>query len=180
MLKVETLSINAVKPYENNPRFNEQAVEAVAKSIQDFGFRNPIIVDAEHVIICGHTRYKAAKVLKLNKVPCIVAADLSEEQVKAFRLADNKVGELAQWEFDRLYAELSSLPEEMFTGFAFNEIAKKAEESLAALDEPKPESVDEDAPKRFKVTLKGEDIHAMEEAVRELKSIQGVEVNDNW
>lgn len=93
--------LNEIKPYPNNPRNNDNAVEAVANSIKRFNFQNPIIVDSDGVIVAGHTRYKAAKFLGLQKVPCIVADDLTDEQVKAFRLADNKVSEVAGWDWRR-------------------------------------------------------------------------------
>lgn len=102
-----------IKPYENNPRKNDKAVEAVANSIKEFGFKNPIIVDSENVIIAGHTRYKAAKRLRLKTVPVIIANDLTSEQVKAFRIADNRVGEIATWDFDILDIELESIDIDM-------------------------------------------------------------------
>lgn len=102
-------SINDIIPYENNPRKNEKAVENVKKSIRRFGFKNPIIVDSEGVIIAGHTRYKASLELGLETVPVIVADDLTEKQIKAYRLADNKTGELAEWDFNALEAELFDL-----------------------------------------------------------------------
>ena len=98
-----------LKEYENNPRENDVAAEAVAESIKEFGFKVPIIIDGNNVIIAGHTRLKAARLLGLVSVPCIVADDLTPEQIKAFRLADNKTGELAEWDFDALEKELSEL-----------------------------------------------------------------------
>lgn len=96
-------------PYEKNPRNNDEAVEYVANSIKEFGFKVPIVVDKDGVIIAGHTRYKASKKLGLKEVPCIVADDLSEEQINAFRLADNKVSEQAKWNKDLLKEELDKL-----------------------------------------------------------------------
>ena len=101
-MKVETVSIDKIKPYENNPRNNDDAVDAVANSIKEFGWQQPIVVDNDRVIIAGHTRYKAAKQLKLKEVPIVVADKLTKEQVNAYRLADNKVGELADWNEDLL------------------------------------------------------------------------------
>ena len=101
--------LDEIKPYENNPRHNDNAVDAVAASIREFGFKVPLVVDSNGVIVAGHTRYKAAKFLGLQKVPCIVADDLSDEQVKAFRLADNKVSEAAEWDFGKLEEELAGL-----------------------------------------------------------------------
>ncbi len=95
-MKIEYKKIDDLKPYENNPRFNDDAVEYVANSIKEFGFKVPIVIDKDNVIVAGHTRYKASMELGLEEVPCIVADDLTDEQVKAFRLADNKVGEKAQ------------------------------------------------------------------------------------
>lgn len=101
--------LTELTPYEHNPRLNERAVEAVENSIKEFGFRVPIIVDAEGVIICGHTRLMAAQRLGLSKVPVIVANDLTEEQVRAFRIADNRLGELAEWDEDKLTEEFLKL-----------------------------------------------------------------------
>lgn len=180
MLEIVMLKTNSIKPYERNPRWNDQAVDAVAKSIQDLGFRNPIIVDAEHVIICGHTRYKAAKVLKLNKVPCIVASDLSEEQVKAFRLADNKVGELAQWDFDLLRNELDTLPDDVFTGFMFDELARIAEDCLESLNESDKGAEKASETILRKLQFKGEDLDTMIQAAAEMQRVVGAEVKKNW
>ena len=89
-------------PYENNPRNNDEAVEPVANSISEFGFKVPIVATSDGEIINGHTRWKAAKKLKLKTVPVIIADDLTEEQVRAFRLADNKVAEIARWDIELL------------------------------------------------------------------------------
>ena len=102
-------SIEEIKPYENNPRINDEAVEYVANSIKEFGFRNPIILDKNNVIICGHTRLLASKELKLKEVPCIIADDLTDEQVKALRLADNKVAEKSMWDYSKLDEELEDI-----------------------------------------------------------------------
>ncbi len=96
-------------PYDNNPRDNEEAVQSVANSIRDFGFLVPIIVDGNSVIVAGHTRYEAAKLLGIHEVPVIVAEHLTPQQIAAFRLVDNKVSELARWDFDALAGELSAL-----------------------------------------------------------------------
>ena len=89
-------------PYEKNPRKNTKAVKYVANSIEEFGFKQPIIIDRDNVVVCGHTRLMATKQLGIEEVPCIVADDLTDEQIKAFRLADNKVAEKADWDFDLL------------------------------------------------------------------------------
>lgn len=96
-------------PYENNPRKNDSAAEYVAASISEFGFKVPIVIDKNNVIVCGHTRYKAAKKLKLKSVPCVIADDLTDEQIKAFRLADNRVAEKSEWDFDLLDIELDGI-----------------------------------------------------------------------
>ena len=101
--------VGELTPYANNPRKNEKAVDAVAASIKEFGFKNPIIIDREGVIVAGHTRLMAAKKLGLEKVPCIMADDLTEEQIKAFRLADNKTAELAEWDFEKLELEMMQI-----------------------------------------------------------------------
>lgn len=96
-------------PYERNPRKNDEAVKYVMESIKEFGFKVPIVIDKDGVIVAGHTRLKAAKKLKLEEVPCIVADDLTDEQIQAFRLADNKVSEKAEWDFDLLAEEMEDL-----------------------------------------------------------------------
>ena len=108
-MQIEELYTKELIPYSNNPRNNESAVDAVAASIKEFGFKVPIIIDKDNVIVAGHTRLKAALKIGLEKVPCIKADDLTPEQLKAFRLADNKVGELATWDFDKLEEELTEL-----------------------------------------------------------------------
>jgi len=108
-MKIEMWEIGRVKPYEKNPRKNEGAIEAVAKSIQEFGFRVPIVVDGDGVIIAGHTRLKAAEKLGLTEVPVHVARELSADQVKALRIADNKLHELSSWDMELLPIELADL-----------------------------------------------------------------------
>ncbi|MGD9692369.1 MAG: DNA modification methylase [Phycisphaerales bacterium] len=108
-MKIEMWDIARVKPYEHNPRKNEGAVEAVAKSIREFGFRVPLVVDAEGVLIAGHTRLKAAEHLGLAKVPVHVAKDLSPEQARALRIADNKLHELSSWDMELLPIEIADL-----------------------------------------------------------------------
>lgn len=124
-MKIEQWALSRTKPYEKNPRINDGAVEAVANSIREFGFRQPIIVDTDGVIICGHTRLKAALKLGLTEVPVHVATGLSPEQVKAYRIADNKSGELAEWDFDLLSTELLGLED---TGFDLNLLGFSAAE----------------------------------------------------
>lgn len=106
MLNIIYKDIKELIPYDKNPRNNAGAVEVVKNSIKEFGFKVPIIIDTDNVIVAGHTRLLAAKKLKMKQVPCIVADDLTEEQVKAFRLADNKVSEFAEWDYNLLAGEL--------------------------------------------------------------------------
>lgn len=111
--KIVMMFTDELIPYNNNPRVNDGAVDAVAKSIEEFGFRNPIIVDKNNVIIAGHTRLKASQKLGLKKVPVIVADDLTDEQANALRLVDNKTNELADWNLDKLKEELDAITIDM-------------------------------------------------------------------
>ena len=108
-MNVEQRDIASIKPYEKNPRVNDDAVDAVARSIEEFGFRQPIVVDADGVIVCGHTRWKAARKLGIESVPVHVATDLSPEQIRAYRIADNKLAEMATWDMELLPIELAEL-----------------------------------------------------------------------
>jgi len=108
-MKVELRKISEIQPYGKNPRQNDEAVDAVARSIREFGFRQPIVVDKDGVIVCGHTRWKAAQELGLKEVPVHVAKELTPEQIKAYRIADNKVADLASWDMELLPVELSEL-----------------------------------------------------------------------
>ena len=123
-MEIINKKINELKPYKNNPRNNKEAVKYVANSIKEFGFKVPIIIDKFNEIIAGHARLEASKELGLKEVPCIIADDLSKEQVKAFRLADNKVSEIAEWDFDLLDEELNNILNINMENFAFNEIEK--------------------------------------------------------
>ena len=123
-MEIVNKRLEELKPYEKNPRKNDEAVEYVANSIKEFGFKVPIVIDKDGVIVAGHTRYKASKKLGLEEVPCIIADDLSEEQIKAFRLADNKVSEKAKWNKDLLMSELFDLNIDM-KDFGFDEIEEK-------------------------------------------------------
>ena len=127
-MNVIEMNIDDLIPYENNPRNNDDAVEAVAHSIDEFGFKVPIVVDKDKVIVAGHTRLKAAELLGLDTVPVIVADDLTENQVKAFRLADNKVGELADWDFSKLEEELTEIDDIDMSDFGFDDISEESTE----------------------------------------------------
>ena len=119
-LKIEYLSTDELIPYANNPRNNDEAVDYVANSIRQFGFKVPIIIDKDKNRVAGHTRLKAAKKLGIKEVPCIIADDLTEQQIDAFRLADNKVSEIASWNFDKLEMELESITDIDMSEFNFN------------------------------------------------------------
>ncbi len=109
-MKIKQIDIEEIKPYGNNPRvIGDNAIDEVAKSISEFGFRNPIIVDKNNVIIAGHTRYLASKKLGMEKIPCLVADDLTEKQIKAFRIADNKVAEKSKWDYFSLAIEVKDI-----------------------------------------------------------------------
>lgn len=127
-------AISEIKPYSKNPRNNDAAVEPVAASIKEFGFQQPIVIDKDGVIIAGHTRYRAAKMLKMRKVPCVVADQLTEEQINAYRLADNKTGELAKWEDKLLGIELRGIVDIDMGLFSFD-IGKKEEKGPVELEE---------------------------------------------
>lgn len=140
-MKIEHREITEVKPYANNPRDNDPAVATVARSIEAFGWRQPIVVDEDGVIVCGHTRWKAAKSLGIDKVPVHVAKDLTPEQIKAYRIADNKSASMSDWDYDLLpleFAELQQMdidPE--LTGFTLEEIqALHAQEGTEGLTDP--------------------------------------------
>lgn len=121
--------IDELTPYANNPRNNTGAVDAVAASLQEFGWKQPVVIDKSGVIIAGHTRIKAAEKLGLETAPCIIADDLTEEQVRAYRLADNKTAELADWNFQLLDEELAEIGSIDMSAFGF--------------DLTEPESIDE-------------------------------------
>ena len=126
-MKIIDINIEELKQYENNPRNNDGAVEAVANSIREFGFKVPIVIDKNNVIVAGHTRYKASLKLGLKVVPCLIADDLTDEQIKAFRLADNKTAELAEWDFSKLEEELADIDLDM-SEFGFEELASELED----------------------------------------------------
>ena len=147
---VELRKIDDIRPYEKNPRINDQAIDAVAASLKEFGFRQPIVVDADGVIIVGHTRWKGAKKLGLAKVPVHVATDLTSEQIKAYRIADNQTATLAEWDFDLLPIELKDLQGADYDlgllGFDDKELAKLLDgEATEGLTDPDqvPEPPDE-------------------------------------
>ena len=143
--------LDEIKPYDKNPRGNnEAAVQLVSNSIKEFGFKVPIVIDKAGVIVCGHARYKAAQLLGLSEVPCIVADDLTPAQVKAYRLADNKVAEAAQWDFEKLADELAGMADFDMADFGFaDSITSPAEipEFNKQIDEAAMENTENECPK---------------------------------
>ena len=172
-MKTVLTSINAIKPYNKNPRNNEDAINEVAQSIKEFGFVQPIVVDKKNTIIIGHTRYLAAKELKLKKVPVIFAVDLSPKKVKALRIADNKVGEIATWNMDFLKGELDGL-DNLFTGFGEAEVMNMFDDDGNSLDaneewEGMPQFEQENA-KAFKsIVVHFKDEAALKQFTKKLK-----------
>ena len=148
-MKITNMKLADIYPYDKNPRFNDEAVEAVANSIKEFGWRSPIVVDKDHVIICGHTRFKAAQRLGLDVVPVHVADNLTPEQVQAYRIADNKTGEIAEWNYDLLPVEIKELQEKDFDlsllGFDTDELDRllngSSEENVVAEGETDADAV---------------------------------------
>ena len=127
--KIVKKKISELLAYDNNPRLNEEAVDAVANSIKAFGFRNPILIDSNNVIIAGHTRLLASKKLNLEYVPCIVIDDLSEDEVKALRLADNKTAEIAKWDMGKLAVEIKNIDMDLLQ-FGFEDLINKLDKEV--------------------------------------------------
>jgi len=138
-MKIILRDITTITPYPGNPRVNDKAVEAVAASIRAFGFRQPIVVDGDGVIIAGHTRHKAAILIGMTEVPVHVATDLTPEQVRAYRIADNQTAALAEWDFDLLAGELEALKNADFdlSLLAFSEMDLARLTDMAVLPEGK-------------------------------------------
>lgn len=136
-MKIVDVPTKSLKPYKNNPRDNDSAVEDVANSINEYGFQQPIVVDKNKIVIIGHTRLKAALKLGLPVVPAIVATDLSAKKVKELRIADNVTGEAASWDIDKLFSELSVVSKDgdYFTGFKFDQMMNEATEMIAGIEE---------------------------------------------
>lgn len=136
-MNIKEVSIDQLKPYANNPRNNKNAIQYVADSISKFGFKIPMVVTPSMEIVCGHTRYEAAKRLGMSAVPCVIADDLTEAQIKAFRIIDNKSNELASWDFAKMNKEIEELFDyrDEFEQFDlhFKEMAIQANELLSSL-----------------------------------------------
>lgn len=134
-MKIIEKSIQELKAYENNPRNNDNAVEAVANSIREFGFKVPVIIDSSGVIVAGHTRVRAAEMLGQKTIPCVIADDLTQEQIKAFRIADNKTAELAAWDMAKLEQELQEITNIDMSAFGFtDEQEEEAEKDTTYTD----------------------------------------------
>lgn len=126
-MQIIEMQIDSLREYENNPRNNDLAVEKVAASIHNFGFKVPIIVDKNNVIVAGHTRLKALKRLGWETVPCVIADDLTDEQIKAFRLADNKVAEYSRWDTEKLKAEYEKITGIDLSVFGFEKVEEASQ-----------------------------------------------------
>ena len=127
-MQIENVNIGDLIPYEKNPRKNEGAIEYVKNSIREFGFKVPIVIDKDYIIVCGHTRYVAAKQLGLEIVPCVIADDLTDEQISAYRLADNRVAEFSEWDASLLDEELEKLLDFDMSAFGFFDDEEDEEE----------------------------------------------------
>ena len=180
-LKIEYVDIDSIKPYENNPRHNEEAIPYVMNSIKEFGFKNPIIIDKNNVIIAGHTRLESAKRLGMKEVPIIHADDLTEEQVKAFRLADNKVSEKAEWDFNMLDAELADLDINM-EDFGFEKLDINEEDFGTQFN---LKEGDREPIQTMSITLSDEQVEKVNEAINKMKqtntfkNYEGINQNSN-
>ena len=165
-MNITNIEISELKEYENNPRLiNDEAIEKVAKSIEEFGFKVPIIVDEDNVIVAGHTRKLAAQSIGMDEVPVIIADDLTEEQIKAFRLADNKVSEFSEWDFEKLEEEINNI-ENGFTGFTAEDIEK-----MFGADDDEEESFDDvgdNLEKTMEVIIECEDEKTQQELYERL------------
>lgn len=163
-MEVKSMSIDDIKPYENNPRDNDDAVDAVANSIKRFGWQQPIVVDNDGVIVAGHTRYKAAKKLGLKYVPVVQAihddgTPLTDEEIKAYRLADNKTNELATWDDELLEDELIGIDDIDMSQFGFDDFDKEAN------DEADVDSLDlsDNVEEKFELKVECQDKKSLED-----------------
>ena len=163
-LKITYKAISEIKEYEKNPRKNDGAVDKVAASIKEFGFKNPIIIDKNGIIIAGHTRLKAAKKLGFDKVPTILADDLTDQQAKAFRIADNKVSEFADWDDELLFQELGDIPDIDMTKFGIEVIKADSFDTEFALPDG-----DKEPFQQMTFTLANQQAEEIKELIKEAK-----------
>lgn len=138
-MRIITKRLDEVIPYANNPRDNSNAIDKVAESIREFGFKVPIVIDKDNVIVAGHTRVAAAKLLGMTEVPAVMADDLTDEQIKAYRIADNSTAELAGWDFGKLDKELESIQDIDMTKYGFEDALKDCAVDSLFMDDEKPE-----------------------------------------
>lgn len=144
-MEIINKKLEDLKPYEKNPRKNEKAIDFVANSIKEFGFKVPLVIDKNNVIVAGHTRYQASKQLGLKEVPCLVADDLTDEQIKAFRIADNKTNDMAEWDDNLLGEELKDLMDNFdMTDFGFGEF-----ELSMLTEDMEPDGYDDELIKQY-------------------------------
>ena len=153
-MNIKTISIEELKAYENNPRKNDNAVDYVANSIKEFGFKIPCLITNNGEIICGHTRLKAAIKLGMTNIPCIIADDMTEEQIKAYRLVDNQTASIAEWDFEALDKELSSILNLNMDDFGFDLLFKEddSKEKKQKLDQGGEVDIDSFADDKFECT----------------------------
>lgn len=157
-LEIKYVDIDSVKPYEKNPRKNDDAVPMVEESIRQYGFRVPLVIDKNNVIVAGHTRYKAAQNLGMKSVPCVIADDLSDEQIKAYRIADNKVSDFSLWDNSLLLEELESLSPDLFTGFDESELFDHTTSEAEIMDESDNDVLEENEQGvMYEITFKSQD-----------------------
>jgi len=165
-MEIKMVKVEDLKPYVNNPRLNDDAVEYVANSIKQFGFKVPMVIDKDNVIVAGHTRFKASLELGLKEVPCIIADDLNEEQIKAFRLADNKVSEKADWNIELLDEELNDLDIDM-SEFGFENINVDDYGTDFSLKEGDREPI-----QTMSLTFSDDQVETINEAVNKMKNME--------
>lgn len=165
-MEIKMVKVEDLKPYVNNPRLNDDAVEYVANSIKQFGFKVPMVIDKDNVIVAGHTRFKASLELGLKEVPCIIADDLNEEQIKAFRLADNKVSEKAEWNIELLDEELNDLDIDM-SEFGFENINVDDYGTDFSLKEGDREPI-----QTMSLTFSDDQVETINEAINKMKNME--------
>ena len=174
MINITYRNVGELKEYIKNPRKTDPAVDKVAESIKEFGFKNPIIIDANDIIIAGHTRLKAAKKLGLKEVPTIKVTDLTEQQIKAFRIADNKVSEFAEWDDELLFQELGDIPDIDMTKFGIEVIKADGFDTEFALPDG-----DKDPFQQITFTLATQQAEEIKELLKEAKDGNSVETFEN-
>lgn len=172
-MEIVLKKLNELKPYAKNPRMNDDAVEYVMNSIKEFGFKVPLVIDKDGIIITGHTRYKASQKLGLKEVPCIIADDLTDKQIQAFRIADNKVSDYSIWDNKLLLEELEDINFEVFTGFDVSDLFEDIKD-LDELDEKNTEVIDDnDEGVVYVIQFKTQNKELMEEIKELVNSTEG-------